>query len=175
LERVLWPFPTPLGAWLDAMGLGRRRHDGFAIGAVLLLRSEALDDVGGFDESFFLYAEETDWAHRAARRGWHHTLVPSVTATHVGAGTGGDERRREARFHAGQERYYRKHFGAAGWQVARVAQLAGSAVRSLRRGREGRLARQRVVTYVHGPIRTERRLASVERQIASDTERQGAS
>lgn len=163
-ERVLWPFPTPLGAWLDAVGLGRHRRDGFAIGAVLLLRSEALDDMGGFDESFFLYAEETDWAYRAARRGWHHAVVPTVTATHAGAGTSGDQQQREARFHAGQERYYRKHFGAVGWQVARAAQVAGSLVRSLRRGPDGHLARNRIVTYLRGPIRVERRLAAADRQ-----------
>ncbi len=166
-ERVLWPFPTPIGAWLDAFGLGRHRRTGFAIGAVLLLRSEALDDVGGFDESFFLYAEETDWAYRAARRGWQHTVDPAVTATHVGAGTSGDERHRETRFHAGQERYYRKHFGVAGWQVARVAQVAGSLVRSLRRGAEGNRARSRVVTYLRGPIRVERQLAPAQRRGAS--------
>ncbi|GAA6527718.1 hypothetical protein IDVR_35160 [Intrasporangium sp. DVR] len=163
-ERVLWPFPTPLGAWLDAVGLGRRRPGQFAVGAVLLLRAEALADVGGFDESFFLYAEETDWANRAARRGWRHALVPSVTATHVGAGTSGDARRREVRFHAGQERYYRKHFGAVGWQVARLAQVAGSTVRSLRPGFEGRLARERLVTYARGPMRVERRRESAVRQ-----------
>ncbi|ADU47701.1 glycosyltransferase [Intrasporangium calvum] len=154
-ERVLWPFPTPRGAWLDAVGLGRHRRGEFAIGAVLLLRAEAISAIGGFDESFFLYAEETDWAYRAARRGWHHAVVPTVTATHVGAGTSGDATRREVRFHAGQERYYRKHFGAPGWQAARLAQLAGSAVRSLRSGREGRLARERFITYLRGPLRVE--------------------
>lgn len=158
-ERVLWPFPTPRGAWLDAVGLGRHRRGEFAIGAVLLLRAEAIRDIGGFDESFFLYAEETDWAYRAAQRGWQHAVVPNVAATHVGAGTSGDATRREVRFHAGQERYYRKHFGGPGWQAARLAQLAGSAVRSLRTGREGRLARERFVTYLLGPLRVERHVA----------------
>jgi GT2 family glycosyltransferase len=56
--RVAWPFPTPGGAWLEAAGLGRlRRRTDFLIGSVLLLSGAALDDVGGFDEQFFLYAE----------------------------------------------------------------------------------------------------------------------
>ena len=62
----------------------------FLIGSVLLLRAPALAEVGGFDEQFFLYAEETDWQRRAADRGWRVALCPEVTATHVGAGTGGD-------------------------------------------------------------------------------------
>lgn len=154
-ERVLWPFPTPVGAWLDAAGLGRWRRGRFAIGAVLLLRAEALGQTGAFDETFFLYAEETDWAHRASRRGWRHAVVPDVTATHVGAGTSADPTRREAHFHASQERYYRKHYGTLGWQVARAAQVAGATIRSLRGGDRGAVARARARTYVKGPVRVE--------------------
>ena len=71
--RVEWPFPTPANAWREAIGLGRRqRGSRFVIGSVLLLRAEALAQVGGFDERFFLYAEETDWAYRAHLLGWRH-------------------------------------------------------------------------------------------------------
>ena len=90
--RVAWPFPTPPGAWLEAVGLGRLRdrHQAYAVGTVLLLRAAALRQVGGFDERFFLYAEETDWARRAASLGWRHGVVPTVTALHVGAATSTD-------------------------------------------------------------------------------------
>ena len=114
--RVAWPFPTPSGAWLEAVGLGRlgARHQAYAVGTVLLLRAAALRQVGGFDERFFLYAEETDWARRAARLGWRHGVVPTVTALHVGAGTSTDATRRETHFHASQELYLRKHHGTRG-------------------------------------------------------------
>ena len=80
--RVDWPFPTPWGAWAEAVGAGRfRRGDEFMIGSVLLLRSEALAEVGGFDERFFLYAEETDWQRRARDLGWRIALCPDVVAT----------------------------------------------------------------------------------------------
>src|SRR5690606_25793028 len=64
--RVVWPFPTPLRSWIEAKGLGRLndRHEDYVIGSVLLLRAETIEQVGGFDEDFFLYAEETDWARR---------------------------------------------------------------------------------------------------------------
>ena len=65
--RVGWPFPTPSGAWVEAAGLGRLRHRvDFLIGSVLLVSDRALTDVGGFDDRFFLYAEESDWQRRAA-------------------------------------------------------------------------------------------------------------
>lgn len=157
--RVAWPFPSPLGSWLEALGLGRvndRRQD-YVIGSVLMLRAEALEQVGGMDEDFFLYAEETDWARRAALMGWRHRLVTEVTATHVGAATSGDPQRRETHFHAGQERYLRKHFGETGWQVARAAQLAGAVVRSVvLPGGRGRAARARAGLLARGPLRVER-------------------
>ncbi|GAA4836733.1 hypothetical protein GCM10023221_12480 [Luteimicrobium xylanilyticum] len=154
--RVAWPFPTPGGAWLEAVGLGRlRTREDFVIGSVLLLRAEALDDVGTFDETFFLYAEETDWARRAVARGWRHAVVPDAVARHTGGATSSDEARRERTFHASQERYYRKHFGALGWQAARSAALAGSAVRGVvLPGERGAAARRRAALYVRGPVTT---------------------
>ena len=116
-----------------------QRGPRFVIGSILMLRAEALDQVGGFDERFFLYAEETDWAFRAHLLGWRHARVAEATAMHVGAGTSRDAAARDAHFYASQERYLRKHFGALGWQSARAAQLLGSTARGLvLRGARGR-------------------------------------
>lgn len=155
--RVGWPFPSPAGAWVEAIGLSRLRHaDGFVIGSVLLLRAEAIEDVGGFDERFFLYAEEADWAYRARRRGWRHAVVPSATAVHLGGATSTDATRRETHFHASQERYLRKHYGAAGWTTARGAVVVGSAARGLLlTGDRRATARQRTRLYLDGPVRIE--------------------
>ena len=54
-------------------------------GACLLLRAEALADVGGFDETFWLYGEEADLQRRMTRRGWSVIFTPRATVTHVGA------------------------------------------------------------------------------------------
>ena len=153
--RVLWPFPTPGRAWLEAVGLGGLRStSNYVIGSVMLINARALQSVGGFDERFFLYAEETDWAYRAHRAGWSHALVPSVTAMHHGAGTGGDPIYRETVFHASNELYLRKHFGPVGWEFARAAVVAGAFVRSilLPPGRRAE-ARRRMRLYAAGPTR----------------------
>lgn len=157
--RVAWPFPTPANAWREAVGWGRRQRGAdFVIGSVLLLRAEALAQVGGFDERFFLYAEETDWAYRAHRLGWRHAVVPGARAVHAGGATSSDERRREAHFHASQERYYRKHFGSLGWQVARGATWLGAMARAaVLPGDRGRQARRRAAIYRLGPVRVEAR------------------
>ena len=158
--RVAWPFPHPIASWREALGLGQRSGGAqFVIGSVLLLRAEALEQVGGFDERFFLYAEETDWAYRAHRLGWRHGVVADARAVHHGAGTSVDSRRREAHFHASQERYLRKHFGALGWQSARAAVWFGAMLRSIvLPGARGTAARRRAALYRLGPIRVERRL-----------------
>ncbi|WP_286311123.1 glycosyltransferase [Agromyces mangrovi Wang et al. 2018] len=162
LARVEWPFPSPAATWREAVGLGAARGGPtFVIGSVLLLRAEALAQLGGLDERFFLYAEETDWAYRAHLLGWRHAAVPGVRALHVGAGTSGDSVRREAHFHASQERYLRKHFGALGWQVARTGQWAGSMARALALpGERGIAARRRAALYRLGPVRVEARFRS---------------
>ena len=169
-SRVGWPFPSPWGNVLQAFGLGRlRSRTDFAIGSVLLLRAEALAEVGGFDDRFFLYAEETDWAYRAHLVGWRHEVAPGVRATHVGAGTSIDPRRREALFHASQERYLRKHYGSSGWLVARSAQLLGLYARSvLLRGEPARTAREQARLYLAGPLRQEHRYRPTRRSAGTE-------
>lgn len=162
-SRVAWPLPSPAGTVLEALGLGRLRRDAYVIGSVLMLRSEALGQVGPLDESFFLYAEETDWAARAHAIGWRHALVPEVTATHLGSATSAGSGRRDAHFHASQERYHRKHFGASGWGVTRAATVAGAAVRAVvLRGVRRQEAQDRLLQYLRGPVAVERALLAQE-------------
>ena len=40
------------------------------MGACLLVRRAAIEQVGPLDESFFLFSEETDWCYRFAQAGW---------------------------------------------------------------------------------------------------------
>ncbi len=142
--RVWWPFPTPARAWREAVGLGRfTTARDFAIGSILMLRAEALHEVGGFDEQFFLYAEETDWQKRARDLGWSID-VATVQATHVGGATSSDGVRREELFFASMQRFLRKHSGERGWRSFRLAMITGASVRSLvLRGERGQSARRR--------------------------------
>lgn len=157
VSRVWWPFPTPAGAWIEALGLGMlRRRRGFAIGSVLLLRAEALAQLGGLDERFFLYSEETDWQYRARRAGWR-IEVADVVATHVGAGTGGDPSAREAHFYGSLERYVLKHYGVPGWRSFRMANLFGARLRgALLPGERGAAARRRAGIFARGPVEVEK-------------------
>lgn len=60
----------------------------WALGAVLLVSAECLQAVGPWDESFFLYSEETDYCLRARRSGFATRYEPSAVATHIGGASG---------------------------------------------------------------------------------------
>jgi len=156
---VCWPFPTPGRAWHEALGLGRfARGWGYVIASVLAVRGDALVDVGGLDEGFFLYAEEADWERRATRRGWGVTYCPEVSATHVGAATDPDPERRQVRFHAGVETYVRKWHGTAGWRSYQAATVLTALRRAAVARGPGRRSSLRLARlYAAGPAAVARR------------------
>jgi N-acetylglucosaminyl-diphospho-decaprenol L-rhamnosyltransferase len=57
---------------------------GFALGACLMVRKEAIDAVGLLDESYFMYAEEVDWCWRMSKAGWPTYCVPDARVVHHG-------------------------------------------------------------------------------------------
>jgi hypothetical protein len=126
-----WRFPTPGTAAIGALTLGRAgivqsggraiRPVDWAMGCALLLRREALDDVGLFDERFFIYTEETDLCRRLAAAGWETHYFPEVTVVHhVSQFTAGVPERRINEHWRSRERYWAKHHSRHG---ARAAEL----------------------------------------------------
>ena len=59
----------------------------FLMGSVLLVRREAADTVGLFDEDFFMFSEETDWLYRFRQAGWKVLFTPDAEFVHVGGAT----------------------------------------------------------------------------------------
>src|SRR6267378_1231540 len=79
-------------------------------GACMLARREAIDQVGGMDEAFFMFNEDVDWCRRMKNAGWSVTYVPdAVCVHHIGA----SRRRTRARVilarHRGMIHYFHKH------------------------------------------------------------------
>jgi len=97
LQYSIRRYPSPRSAVGEALALpwrgwreeerapSRYRQEGTAdwlVGAFLIARAEAVRDVGGLDERFFLYSEETDWCYRARTAGWEVRHLPQMTITH---------------------------------------------------------------------------------------------
>lgn len=60
----------------------------WAVGAILLVDSSCYSALGGMDESYFLYSEETDFSLRAKDSGWATVYTPRAGAMHIGGGSG---------------------------------------------------------------------------------------
>ena len=101
----------------------------WAMGACLLVRREALDDVGEFDERFFLFSEEVDWCRRAADRGWSVVFTPTAECVHVGGAAHGGRLFRENV--KGHLRYLSLHEGHKAAERARRLMRASLAVRAV--------------------------------------------
>lgn len=54
------------------------------LGACLMVRGEALKQVGTLDEDYFMYLEETDWCHRIDAAGWRIVYLPGAEVIHYG-------------------------------------------------------------------------------------------
>jgi GT2 family glycosyltransferase len=83
-------------------------------GAVMMIRREAWDAVGGFDPAFFLYYEDIDLCRRVRAAGWEVGIVPGATAIHESGGSQwrpGSRTRVERIYFESQAYYFRKHYG----------------------------------------------------------------
>jgi len=62
----------------------QRRSARLLSGAALLIRRKVIEDVGGFDERFHMYGEDTEWCLRVVKAGWTMLFEPAATVTHHG-------------------------------------------------------------------------------------------
>jgi GT2 family glycosyltransferase len=141
LQISCHPFPTPLFAWRENLWLTRGyrswphdtlRNVDFVIGACMLVRRETWEQVGGFDESYFMYSEEADWQYRMREAGWDRVFLPDARVTHLGGASGAKEEARIHRhFFESLDHYERKHHGLLGFISFRAAMAAGCALRTL--------------------------------------------
>ena len=82
-------------------------------GCCMLLRRAALDQVGEFDEGYFIYCEDVDWFVRAARAGWEVWYVADAVIEHHHAYSARFRKRRAVEdFHHSMIRFHRKHRAA---------------------------------------------------------------
>jgi N-acetylglucosaminyl-diphospho-decaprenol L-rhamnosyltransferase len=95
-----------------------------AIGAALAIRRAVIDAIGPFDERFFLYHEEVDFAKRAAEAGWETWYVPASEAVHEGMGSARGQYNVEKRKQTSRRKYWLKHHGRA-WYYSLVGALVG--------------------------------------------------
>jgi hypothetical protein len=136
---------APGSRLLNAFYAGGFRHDEVrevevVMGACMLVRRDAVEQVGPLDEAFFLFSEETDWCQRFREAGWKVLFFPGAECVHVGAAShGGRMFRENVRGHL---RFLAKHRGVR--YAERARQLLRLALRlrgRLFRDERGRMYR----------------------------------
>ena len=102
-EPTLWRLATeylfirklaPNSRLLNPLYAGGFDHEAeteadWLYGPALLVRRDAVDAVGVFDEAFFMFSEEVDWMTRFRRAGWKVLFYPGAEVVHVGGATHG--------------------------------------------------------------------------------------
>lgn len=103
-------------------------------GASMMIRRTALDEVGLFDEAFFLYFEETDLCLRAARAGYKTDFVPASNVVHVGSVSTGMKtwERVPSYWYDSRWYYFAKNHGRLYAATATSIRLLGGGLHSLR-------------------------------------------
>ena len=142
-EPTLWRLATeylflrklaPRTRLFNPLYRGDFRHDRLAevdwlYGPALLVRREAADAVGLFDEDFFMFSEEVDWMTRFRRAGWTVLFTPDAEVVHVGGATHGG--RMYVENLRGHLRFLAKHRGLKDAERARRLLLWSLRLRAL--------------------------------------------
>jgi GT2 family glycosyltransferase len=82
------------------------------IGACMIVRSQAIKEVGLLDEDYFFFMEETDWCYRMKRRGWRVCHVPRAEIIHLQGKTANLVRdRAKIEYYRSLYLFFKKHKG----------------------------------------------------------------
>ncbi len=91
-----------------------------AIGACMMIRKKALDQVSYFDERYFFFFEETDLAYAMKRAGWRIYQVPDAFIYHLQGQSIGHNAKSRIEFYKSRYQFLRKWHGGAYYRVAAV-------------------------------------------------------
>lgn len=96
----LWPAnPWTRSYRAESSASEAPRRAGWLSGSCLLVRREAFESIGGFDEGYFMYFEDVDLGYRLGRAGWDSVYLPHARVTHAGAHSTRTESERMLRAH----------------------------------------------------------------------------
>jgi GT2 family glycosyltransferase len=123
-------------------------------GAALLVRAEAVGQVGLMDEGYWMYCEDSDWCLRFRRAGWEICYVPAARMLHHhGASSKNTRAEMIASYNLAAARYFRLHQGMPEGRVVRGLGLAGTSLRLF-----GALVGTVLTVGLYEPLRSRARL-----------------
>lgn len=128
----VWPGNPWTRAYRQETGRPEEGTAGWLSGSCLLVRRAAWEAVGGFDPSYFMYAEDVDLCRRLADAGWERVYVPSAVVLHIGAhSTRLHSTRMLAEHHRSLYRYLSRQYAGPRWAWLRPILALGLGARFL--------------------------------------------
>ena len=129
----LFPMPERLYDTRLNGRYARRLYDGsepfpidHPLGASMMVRRAAIDEVGLLDEGYHMYCEEIDWCWRMRKAGWHALCVPGAEVVHhAGRSTSQVPLSSFTNLWVSRARLYALHHGPVTWRLARVIVRSG--------------------------------------------------
>jgi GT2 family glycosyltransferase len=154
IQQTGFSFPSPWTLFLTLTGLPRAfpRSTLFAkpqlgwwkrdseedidviSGMFMLVRREAIQQVGLMDESYFIYAEEADWCYRFYKAGWRRVFFPGAKIIHIDGGgksTSQVNIKMLVQLQKSMMIYYKKNLGFIAWLTAKWLFVFSNALRFL--------------------------------------------
>lgn len=136
-------FPTLIEEFLIATRLGEFLRSGYPANitetlevsvdwmgsACLMMRREALNEVGLLDEEYFIYGDELDLQYRLKKAGWQMTFLPQATTIHYG-GRSMNRWSRRKMVYRGHMLFFRKNYGKFRTLILRIM-LSGLSIAKL--------------------------------------------
>jgi GT2 family glycosyltransferase len=157
IQKTCFMFPSPLNILLTALGLSQKfpssrffgrsqmtwwdrsdeRDVEVVSGMFMLVRREALEQVGMMDDSYFMYAEEADWCYRFWKAGWRCRFTPRARIMHLEGGGKSTQRSTKVSMNMYVQlqksilQFHRKNRGIISWSLAKLVYMLVMPLRSL--------------------------------------------
>jgi hypothetical protein len=117
--RLLWRY------YCEDHSAQETQEVDWVVGACMMVRRQAVEEVGPLDESFFMYSEELDWCYRMKQAGWKVVYLPEAKVVHHYAKSSSQDLPRQHIYFADSKcRFFRKHRGALAAEALRLFLLA---------------------------------------------------
>jgi GT2 family glycosyltransferase len=150
LQRSCYSFPTLWTEYAIALGLDKLlakvpafgqynlshwnydtvREVDVIMGAFMLARREAVQQVGLMDEAFFMYSEEVDWCYRFKAAGWKTLFTPEVECIHLWGGSSQQVKVESLiRLYRARVQFARKHYSSLTTRLYKTAIALNALVR----------------------------------------------
>lgn len=127
--------PLFCGGFMTWWGHDAERKVDALSGCFWFVRRQAVEQVGGLDETFFIYAEDVDWCKRFHDAGWDVMFYPGAEAIHFGkASSSNAPVRYYVELHKAMAQYWRKHHGKTGKIFFLAASTCSELLRIIPRG-----------------------------------------